>query len=187
MGQKTLQKRHNSVWSFFKSWGRSNNFFGGSSGFTLVELLTVVGIIGILIIGTLTVLDPFSQFQKANDAKRKADLSQIQKALETYFQDNNKYPSSSSDFKIIKLDSTPANWGSPFTPYMTLLPKDPKPQRNYVYYSTGQSYYLYASLERNNDLALCNKGNPCPNLPSGASCGSNVTCNFGVSSSNVSP
>ncbi len=187
MGQKEIQKRHNSIWSFFKFWRFGNNSFGRSSGFTLVELLTVVGIIGILIIGVLTVLDPFAQFQKANDAKRKADFSQIQKALETYFQDNNVYPPSSSEFKIIRLDLTPANWGSQFTPYMTLLPKDPKPQRNYVYYSTGQSYYLYASLERSNDPKLCNSGNPCSNLPVGASCGTNATCNFGVSSSNVNP
>lgn len=189
MGQKEIQKRHNSIWSFFKFWGHDNNFFGRSSGFTLIELLTVVGIIGILIVGALTVLDPSAQFQKASDAKRKGDLSQIQKALETYFQDNNKYPPSSQDFKIVKLNGATADWGSSFTPYMSLLPKDPKPQRNYVYYSASpwQSYYLYASLERSNDPQLCNAGNPCTNLPSGASCGANITCNFGASSSNVSP
>lgn len=192
MGQKEIQKRHNSIWSFFKPWRCSSNFFGRSSGFTLIELLTVVGIIGILIIGALTIIDPSAQFQKANDTRRKADLSQIQKSLETYFQDHGKYPQSSAQYKIVN-NGNEVDWGSTtFSPYISLLPEDPRPfQRNYVYYSASswQSYYLYASLERSNDLQLCAKGIPCASLStngiSANACGQ--TCNFGVSSSNVSP
>src|SRR5258708_13026190 len=92
MGKKEVQERHNSIWTVFKSWRNNLNFFRRSSGFTLVELLTVVGIVGILLVAAILILNPVAQFQKANDAKRKSDLTQIQKALETYFNDYEKYP-----------------------------------------------------------------------------------------------
>lgn len=157
----------------------------------------MVGILGLLIAGVLLTLDPIGQVQKANDAKRKSELSQIQKALEIYYQDNGRYPAHST-YKIVGLAGTPIDWGKPWLPYISILPKDPKPNYNYVYYasSIGQSYWLYASLQREKgrdgnplDPQLCNKGNPCASLVSNGiadtSCGG--ICNFAVSSSNVSP
>lgn len=153
----------------------------------------MIGILGLLIAGVLLTLNPFGQIQKVNDAKRKSDLSQIQKALETYYQDSGRYPthSSSPQYRIVRLDGTTADWGQQLQPYMATLPKDPRSTQIYVYYasSVGQSYWLYASLEKTNDPQLCNKGNPCASLVSNGiadtSCGG--ICNFAVSSSNVSP
>lgn len=57
--------------------------YGTSSlGFTLVELLIVIAIIGLLASGLMMILNPVAQIQKANDARRKSDLGQVQKALE---------------------------------------------------------------------------------------------------------
>ncbi len=164
-----------------------------SEGFTLIELILVVGILSVLAVAALAVLDPFAQIQKANDSRRKSDLSQIQRALETYYQDNGKYPLSTvtTPYKI-SVPGSPnpvtIDWGNSWQPYMNLMPKDPSASKNYVYYSiTGQSYFLYASLDRGKfDPQACNSGNACLNLPSGASCGSG-TCNFGATSPNVSP
>lgn len=200
MGKEKIKKRYYSFWPLSFSWGAFIDIFRRSSGFTLVELLTVIGVIGILLVAAILILDPVTQAQKANDAKRKSDLSQIQKALETYHQDNNRYPLSSPDYKIINLSGNAVNWGEistpqnqAFGPYIIKLPKDPVSGRSYVYFanSTGQIYYLYASLERNNDKQLCNSGNPCASLSSvnpvipDDACGS--TCNYGVSSSNTNP
>lgn len=224
MGKKETTKRHNFLWSLF---GFRRNFYNifrrqigfiqhhfvlpkvelnrlnNGAGFTLVELLVVIGIIGILLTATLLILNPFAQIQKGNDTKRKGDLSQIQKALETYYHDLGKYPQSTADYKITDTAGQPVSWGGSFSPYMTVLPKDPSPGRNYVYFSTPannpQSYYLYASLERDKsctngvcvplDSQLCNKGNACLSLTSNgvssSACG--TTCNFGMSSSNVNP
>ena len=63
-------------------------------GFTLIELLVVIAIIGIL--STLSVLALNSARARARDAKRIADIRQIQTALEMYYNMNNEYPSSTT-------------------------------------------------------------------------------------------
>ncbi|OGH11411.1 MAG: hypothetical protein A3B38_01115 [Candidatus Levybacteria bacterium RIFCSPLOWO2_01_FULL_36_13] len=161
-------------------------------GFTLIELLIVVGILGILSAAILATLDPFSQFQKGNDSRRKSDLSQIQKAIETYYQDKGSYPGSSGSpnycLREFASPFTTYCGDSSFTPYMNVVPKDSNSANRYVYYasSDGQSYWIYASLDRGGkDPQACNLGNQCANVPSGASCGG--TCNYGVASTNAQP
>ena len=158
------------------------------SGFTLIELIVVIGIISIMAIAVLAVLDPSSQIKKANDARRKADLSQIQKALETYYQDNGNYPAVGSGYKLTDKSGTIVNWGSSWSPYMNVIPKDSTLSHTYVYYSPDrQSYYLYANLERGiKDPQVCNGVLNCASVPAGVNCGG-VVCNYGVSSVDVSP
>lgn len=192
MGEKKV-KRQNTFWTFFNNRNPHSLFPFGQAGFTLVELLIVIGVMSILLTAILLVLNPFAQIQKANDAKRKSDLSQVQKALETYYQDNGRYPAHSVSpvYRIIRLDGSTADWGTQFSPYMATLPKDPRGLYKYVYYAStnGQSYWLYASLERSNDPQMCNAGNPCTSITSNGisqtACGG--TCNFAITSSNVSP
>ncbi len=171
------------------------NKFLKNRGFTLIEMLVVLTLLGIVASILLITINPVAQLQKSNDSHRKADLEQLQHALELYYQDKNSYPPSSADFKIMNGAST-LSWGSPWQPYMATLPKDPFLSDIYVYYSppsaAGQTYYLYASLQRGSkDLQACNKGNACISIGSAAgfptanACGG--TCNYGVSSSNVSP
>ncbi|MBI3984612.1 MAG: type II secretion system protein GspG [Candidatus Levybacteria bacterium] len=164
-------------------------------GFTFIELIVVFGIIAIMFAAIAATLDPLGQFQKATDSRRKSDLGQIKKALETFYNDNGRYPYHSAVFRI-KPTSTGSDiaWGASWTPYMSVLPDDPNSNQQYVYYSPdGQTYYLYARLERGvKDDDVCNGGSECTSLLGvGAFCspagGSNLICNYGVSSSNVSP
>ena len=159
-------------------------------GFTLLEIIIVVGIISILPVGAMTILDPVAQFQKANDLRRKSDLATIQKALEQYYGDTGQYPQSTSDYKIIGLDGKTVGWGAAWSPYLNIVPKDPNSLKNYVYGSGGQSYYLYATLDRGNDPQSCqnlNANGECQNVPAANLCGTGVKCNYGVTSPNVSP
>jgi general secretion pathway protein G len=164
-------------------------------GFTLIELLVVLGILGILAAALLVTINPVAQLQKGNDARRKSDLESTQRALELYYQDNGSYPPSSSSYTITN-SGISVNWGSSWQPYIATLPKDPSSTDAYVYYSppssNGQSYYLYASLQRGaNDPDVCNGGSACKSIqagggfPAATACG--ATCNYGVSSTNVSP
>jgi len=165
-------------------------------GFTLVEMLIVLAVLGVLATAILLTLNPIEQLHKANDAKRKTDLSQVKRALDLYYDDNGRYPASSVDFKIVNVATT-LNWGSAWQPYMNALPKDPKSSNTYEYYSpaaaNGQTYYIYANLERGaKDPQACNSGNACTSILTGGagfpvanSCGG--TCNYAISSPNVAP
>jgi general secretion pathway protein G len=155
-------------------------------GFTLIELLIVIGLLAVLAGAILAIFNPFGQIQKSQDAKRKNDLAQVQRALELYYQDNGRYPVSTASYQI-----TGAAWGASWGSYMAKLPADPTASKRYVYYSpvasSGQSYFLYANLDRGTtDPQACSGGTDCPNVPAAKQCGG-VFCNFGLSSSNVTP
>jgi type II secretion system protein G len=59
-------------------------------GFTIVELLIVIIIIGIL--ATLVVVQFTNQQKKARDAQRKTDIGALETNLEAYYAENGKYP-----------------------------------------------------------------------------------------------
>lgn len=83
-------------------------------GFTLIELLVVVAIIGLL--ATLSIVALNNARARARDARRVADVKQIQTALELYYNDEGKYP---ADF------TTTIASGS--IVYMTTVPTPPQP------------------------------------------------------------
>ena len=59
-------------------------------GFTLIEMLIVIAIIGIL--AGIIIVGLGSRRGAARDAKRIADLRSTQQALELYYQVNDAYP-----------------------------------------------------------------------------------------------
>jgi prepilin-type N-terminal cleavage/methylation domain-containing protein len=176
-----------------------------NKGFTLIELILVTGIIAILVMVALAILDPFAQIKKTYDARRKADLSQIQKALESYYEDNGSYPCSSENYFRIKISCADISDGLAFDgattwpKYMNVIPADPDSKKSYKYYSpNGQTYYLYASLDRGDkDPSACNPGtqDECGSIATvgkDIQCApypytSTITCTYGASSPNTKP
>lgn len=125
-----------------------------NKGFTLVELLVVISLIGIL--STLVIANLNSARERARDAQRKSDLRNIQTALRLYYNDNAGYPASSS-YNIVACNGT-CTWGSAWvnssTTYMNILPKDPLSTQSYRYTSTGagaETFTLDACLENKSD------------------------------------
>ncbi len=93
-----------------------------SEGFTLIELLVVIAIIGILSSVVIAALG--GARVKARDARRLADIKQIQGALELYADENgNEYPDD--------IYSSTAGLAAP-KPFISPVPRDPR-SANYPY------------------------------------------------------
>ncbi|MEI7452190.1 MAG: FISUMP domain-containing protein [Candidatus Falkowbacteria bacterium] len=108
------------------------------SAFTLIELLVVIAIIGIL--ATIAVVALQNARAKARDARRIADVKQIQTALELFFNDQGRYPTT-AEFGIGSIYSTTTN-GT--TSYMVKIPTAPTPNDNNC--STTDNVYKYSSF-----------------------------------------
>lgn len=130
-------------------------------GFTLIELLIVIAIIGIL--ATLVSANYMTSLKRANDAKRKSDLKELQEALELYKLDQaqSRYPSSSAI-----LPNVGACWssgsGCSGNMYMQAMVGDGSSRYSYVTNDNGDTYTLTACLEdvSDPDGTLC--GSTCP-------------------------
>jgi len=101
------------------------------SGFTLLELLVVLAIIGLL--ASVVIIATQSARSKARDAKRAGDVRQIMNAMEQYHIANNVYPTGTLSIlsfgpgtnidNPLALDSAPN-----FVPqYIAFLPVSPLP------------------------------------------------------------
>ncbi|MFA5838896.1 MAG: prepilin-type N-terminal cleavage/methylation domain-containing protein [Candidatus Paceibacterota bacterium] len=113
-----------------------------NKGFTLIELLVVIAIIGILSSVVLASLN--SARQKSRDARRIADIKQVQLALELYFDSNANYPTALSAL-------APS--------FIPVIPVDPQSNAVYSYVALGSgttcsSYHLGATLEDGTHQAL---------------------------------
>ena len=58
------------------------------AGFTLIEILIVIGIIAILAAIVLVAVNPSKQFEKANNAQRQSNVNAILNAVGQYMVDN---------------------------------------------------------------------------------------------------
>ncbi|MBI2051944.1 type II secretion system protein [Candidatus Roizmanbacteria bacterium] len=115
--------------------------------FTLLEMLVVIGIIAVLVgLGTVS----FTTAQKkARDAKRKGDLSSVQKAFEQYY--------SICGFDYPGSLGTSVTCANPNTEILNPVPTDPKDASSYVYTydSAKRSFTLCATLETETPAQYC--------------------------------
>jgi general secretion pathway protein G len=108
---------------FARKWGSDPNF--ANLGFTLIEVLVVVAILGILAAIVVPRL-----MDRPDDAKRvaaKADVGALVQSLKLYRLDNGFYPSTDQGLGALVQrpngNPAPANWKQ--GGYLDRLPKDP--------------------------------------------------------------
>lgn len=160
--------------SLKKPWGLVS--FGEKSGFTLVELVTVIAIIAVIL--AIGASFYFTAQRNARDSQRKTDLKKIQLALENFYAENGAYPNEATGDKLTcntksndEANNVAISWGSTFycrnsdITYLSALPQDPLTEDKYIYEvdedawcssSSGgncQSYTLWAKLENKQDPA----------------------------------
>ncbi len=115
--------------------------------FTLIELLIVIGVIGVLSGVMFSVINVPEWRARAQDSVRKEAVATVAGALERYYSTNNTYPLTTE--YPSSLNST----------YITTLPQDPL-GGHFSYTSTGQTFCLCASLRATNAT---------PSVPAGCS------------------
>ena len=103
-------------------------------GFTLIELMVVLVIIGVL--AALIVPNVLDRADDARVTAARTDVNNLMQALKLYRLDNKRYPSGEQGLQALVVKPTagaiPPNW----KPYLEKLPNDPW-GRPYQYASPG--------------------------------------------------
>jgi len=140
-------------------------------GFSLIELLVVISIIGMLL--ALSLFGISNSREIARDANRKADLELIRGGLEIYKADCNDYPSNITKGLPLNGDGTPASTCLVANEYISKIPKDPiDPARLYRYSRlTTTKYEICTALEKGSGSVTC---------AGYSDCGTGVDCNYKI-------
>jgi general secretion pathway protein G len=206
-----MEEKRFKVENFFRSLSGFRNISGISSGlpyspvngeifrlkkgFTLIEILVVIAMIGILATASMMLINPSVQLQKSRDSKRKSDIKIIQSALELYRSEQGTYPASTNNSVVTCAQSFTLNGlcDSTDTVYLQTVPMDPKTQTNYFYcsstdtggcsYAPSGGYALYACLENSNDSDRLMTGAVNPPIPNSGT----VPCTSGAYYGVVNP
>lgn len=114
---------------------------GRQRGFTLVEIMIVVVILGIL--GALVVPNIIGRSDQARRVAVENDLRAIATALDLYRADNGVYPSTDQGLKALVEKPAgypePKRWGP--EPYLRKLPLD-QWDNEFLYFASGRTFEL---------------------------------------------
>jgi prepilin-type N-terminal cleavage/methylation domain-containing protein len=135
----------------------------GRQGFTLIETLVVIAIIGI--IATIVSTSLLGARNKARDIKRKAEISQIGRLLvmSCYLPDSGE-----GDYDLLPIAQEVIAKNPQYSQYIKTIPRDPKSgtdtESGYRYVVNGDASKcaLYANLENEKEPITLNIVLPTP-------------------------
>src|SRR5258706_7313690 len=98
-----------------------------NKGFSLIELLVVMGILAVLSAIALIAINPAKQFSQANNTKRRSDVNAILNAIDQYAADNKgTLPTNINTTNLQIANSGGANICADLvTKYLAAFPRDP--------------------------------------------------------------
>ena len=142
---------------------KRNKNFSQSRGFTLVETLVVIAIIGIL--ASIIMLALLNVREKARDVRRKAEISQIGRflILSCYLPDAGE-----GEYDLISLANEILSKYPDQSKFLSSIPKDPKTgtetESKYIYTVTADAKKcaIYANLESSSDSVNLTITTPTP-------------------------
>jgi len=121
-------------------WPMKRKFYA-QDGFTLIEIMVVILIIGLLALMVVPRLRGVAD--RAKRTKAQADIAELKQALDRYYLDNGSYPT--TDQGLQALVSPPTSGRTPNNyeqgGYIEKLPMDPWGNQ-YFYQSDGSTYAL---------------------------------------------
>ena len=109
------------------------------AGFTFIELMVVISIIGMLA-GLFVTQYPAVQ-RRARDAQRRSDIKQYQAAMEIYYDRNNG--------SYLTASGSPSGQCATFG--LTNCPEDPQSTPTYQIRSDSNEFVIWATLEQEDD------------------------------------
>ena len=120
-------------------------------GYTFLELLLVIAVISITS-GIIYFTWVTKAQERTRDAQRITDVDSIKTAAEAFYEEKNKYPPLGGTQTIFTSEGAQP-WIPELTPYLPVLPKDPKQTAFYLYYVPidRRSYQIWAVLENEKD------------------------------------
>ncbi len=149
-------------------------------GFTLVELLVVVAILGILAAILILAINPAEAQRKSRDATRLSDMATVRESIDLAVAEGMVLPGTSvAPFTGVSTGSrdttSTGNWvGTDVSKYLSVLPIDPRQNATdatlltdatttvaagsmvYTFVSNGTSYELNAYLESSDNATFVN-------------------------------
>ncbi|MEK9154855.1 MAG: type II secretion system protein [Patescibacteria group bacterium] len=151
-------------------------------GFTLIEMLIVIAIIGVLASVSLVALG--SARSSARDARRISDIASVQSALELYYTKCGFYPGG-----VNCAAGNPTTWGALQTSLVgaaaglgiNSIPNDPISSKTYYYgvaQASGQNYIAGTQLEKDNTVIKSGEdvdALPTPPVPTDTGWSSGIT------------
>jgi len=137
--------------------------YSQKQGFTLIEILVVIAIIGI--ISSIILVSLLGARPKARDARRKAEIAQIGRffTLACYLPDGGE-----GEYDLVPLADEIISKNSQYSQYLSNIPKDPKTgtesESKYIYIVNADATKcaLYANLENENESVTLSITVPTP-------------------------
>ena len=142
-----------------------------NKGFTIVELLLIIGIIAILLSIVFLTIKPPELLKRGRDQKRLSDMSTLERIISEYKVDNGNYPDQENllrDSLTLPVGNTNlsnsngSGWiDANVATYNSRLPIDPLNTNAYRYFyiQNGDTFELNCVLEFNATLMSSDGGN----------------------------